>query len=119
MKGHSLLFEDTMGCGCSQEGHDGAFRTPECDDAGSPGFARGPLCLSFIQDRNLLVLKWRVVAGRTYVLQSADTLGKLDRVPDATWKAVTTNTAASSLLSFTVPYAPGASNRFYRLRELP
>jgi len=100
---------DTFG-DLSVEGLNGAFRSQQSGDIGSPGYIRNPSnprILQFTKEGSDFKFRWTTEAGQQYKLQYKRTLS------DLTWSDVVTLPASGSFLEAT-DTAPADNQRFYQ-----
>jgi hypothetical protein len=91
----------------------GAFQAATCGDVGSPGYTENSPArlLSISRTEAGMMLQWRAIAGRTYLLKSAQQL------IGGNWTLVVSHQANASVVSFTDATAP-AGQRFYMVEEV-
>jgi hypothetical protein len=105
----------TFGGADSVPGKFGAFRAQQCGDIGSPGYTTNPppRVVSISKEPDGAHVKWRAVEGKTYALE-------YNSVPRGTgWTELGNATATNSLPWISDPGALHATQRFYRVEQLP
>jgi len=99
----------------SAPGVNGAFRSADGMDVGSPGWITNPALaiLSVRHDSTSVNLRCRVIPGKTYRLWRATS-------PSASaWEIIQTRISANNVLTLTDPQPPSGPARFYRVEVLP
>jgi len=102
----------------SVEGENGAFRSADGIDVGSPGWTSNeqkaaPRYVSIRRENAGYTLRWKTEPNRTYLVQSSDSLN------NPQWTTLASLLAVESWLSTTDPVYPVITQRYYRVLLKP